>query len=685
MSQTADLELSIHRQDQQQSYAVDFRYTDNDPDNQTDVRLGARQQALVTIDIPALYEMIQTGDFFAYSKALTQSFFASEALRTAFAQIRATTERAGAALRIRLMIGPSAMELYALRWETLLDPQSEQSLATDHTVYFSRYLSSMDWRPVRLQARGELRALAAIAAPAGLEAYKLASVDREKELETIKRGLGEINLLTLERGALNEIIAALIAAPIDILYLVAHGTLTEKNEPILWLEDEQGRIQRINGNELVTRLRELENRPRLVVLISCQSAGAGKSSGDVLSALGPRLAEAGIPAVLAMQGNIRMDTIAKFMPVFFNELQKDGRIDRALNVARGQIRDQPDWWMPVLFMRLKSGRLWYTPGESMDGRAYEQWPALIRVIQKARCTPVLGPGLTEPLMGSLRDIARRWAEKFKYPMASHECESFTQVAQFLSVSQPSQGFVFDELEEYLRGYLRTTHQRILPVGLLQGKASLDELVNAIGAVQRKQNPLEAHLVLAQLPLSVYITANADELLEEALRAQNRKPQSVVCPWNEEIDATPMGNVDIDHPLVFHFFGRWSQPESLVLTEDDYFRFLIGVTGNQDIIPEVVGKALTNAGMLFMGFQADEWSFRALFHTILARPGGYLRAKNAQVAAQLEPEDDRLLEPQRARKYLEKYLYDTRNEKIEIYWGSPQEFAAALWQKWQAGS
>jgi hypothetical protein len=285
----------------------------------------------------------------------------------------------------------------------------------------------------------------------------------------------------------------------------------------------------------------------------------------------------------------------------------------------------------------------------------------------------------------MRDIARDWAEKFKYPLAHHERESFPQVAQFLSVSQPAQGFVFAEFEKYLRGSLRARYQRILPVGLLEGQPSLDLLVNAIGAAQRQQNPLDAHRVLAQLPLPVYITANADELLEEALRDEKRKPQSVICQWNEEIDSTPIGDVDLEHPLVFHVFGRWSQPESLVLTEDDYFRFLIGVTRNQDILPAVVGKSLTKAGMLFMGFQADEWAFRALFHIILARDGGHFRSKYAQVAAQLEPEDDRLLEPQRARKHLEKYLYSIQNEKIEIYWGSPQEFAAALWQKWQAGN
>ena len=33
--------------------------------------------------------------------------------------------------------------------------------------------------------------------------------------------------------------------------------------------------ERVAGQELVTRIQELEDRPRLVVLVSCQSAGAG--------------------------------------------------------------------------------------------------------------------------------------------------------------------------------------------------------------------------------------------------------------------------------------------------------------------------------------------------------------------------------------------------------------------------
>ena len=152
----------------------------------------------------------------------------------------------------------------------------------------------------------------------------------------------------------------------DILYLVCHGTLSN-DEPYLWLEDEDGKAAITPGQDLVTRLHALDQRPRLVVLASCQSAGS-PTQGDALTALGPRLVQAGIPAVLAMQGNISLQTLAGFMPVFFKQIQQEGLVDQAAAVARSAVQDRPDHWMPALFMRLKSGlhlvctRLWERAG-----------------------------------------------------------------------------------------------------------------------------------------------------------------------------------------------------------------------------------------------------------------------------------------------------------------------------------
>ena len=154
----------------------------------------------------------------------------------------------------------------------------------------------------------------------------------------------------------------------DILYLVAHGRLID-GEPYLFLENEEGAVARVPGRELAARIHDLADRPRLAVLVSCQSAGTGAAApaeeSAPLAALGPRLAEAGVPAVIAMQGDITMKTAAAFMPVFFRELRRDGLADRAMAVARGTVRDRPDWWMPVLFSRLKSGRIWDTEPETV--------------------------------------------------------------------------------------------------------------------------------------------------------------------------------------------------------------------------------------------------------------------------------------------------------------------------------
>ena len=55
------------------------------------------------------------------------------------------------------------------------------------------------------------------------------------------------------------------------------------------------------------------------------------------------------------------------MPAFFRALAKEGgQIDRAMGVARDRAAnaDCDDYWMPALFMRLRTGRLWYVPGLS---------------------------------------------------------------------------------------------------------------------------------------------------------------------------------------------------------------------------------------------------------------------------------------------------------------------------------
>jgi hypothetical protein len=381
-----------------------------------------------------------------------------------------------------------------------------------------------------------------------------------------------------------------------------------------------------------------------------------------------------------------METVAKFMPVFFEELQRDGQIDRALAVARGAVRHRPDFWMPALFMRLKSGRIWYVPGFSDDRQGFEKWPALLRSIRRGQCTPIIGPGFYESMFGSPRDIAQRWSEAYHYPMAPHERESLPQVAQYLTINQYKQA-PYDELEEYLEAEIQDRYQEILPPELKQGRAPLDKLIEAVGAHRREQNALDPYNVLAQLPLPIYITTNPGNLMAASLAEAGKDPQVVLCPWNEYIeqvesiyDREPDYFPTPERPLVYHLFGRISEPDSVVLTEDDYFDYLIGVTSNKDLIPSAVRRALADTALLFLGFQMDEWNFRVLFRSILSQQGGGRRDRYAHIAAQIEPEEGRILEPERARRYLEKYF--AKGADISLFWGSADDFLNELHQRWK---
>jgi hypothetical protein len=679
MSIYADLELGLHRHDEH-AYAVEIRF--NLPDNEAEIHLPGLH--LAHFNLEALRNLIF--DPPAYAALLTESLFADVDVLAAFSRAFGSAMSSSAILRLRLLIGPSAPELHGLLWELLREPSDHSAICTNQNILFSRYLSSFDWRPVRLRPKKDLRALVAIADPIDLDEYSLAPVKAQEELERARTNLSPMPVSDLRKATLSAILDCMQDGSFDILYLVAHGMLF-KERPMLFLCNSEGKVARIPGSEMVDRLKDLQQKPRLIVLASCQSAGrAGSIEQDcpasALSALGPRLAEAGVPAVLAMQGNITMKTVEKFMPVFFRELQRDGQIDRAVTAARTAILHHFDYWMPALFMRLKHGRIWYVPGFRDERPGLEKMPALINRISKGQCTPILGPGLAEPLLGSHREIAVRWSERFHYPMAPHERESLPQVAQFLSINQ-DHGFPYSELEKHMKSELVQKYAADLPP---QSRATLDEMIIAAGARHRKRNPMDAYTILAQLPLPIFITTNQHNLLAAALYEAGKHPEVVICPWNEDAemiesvyDREPDYRPTPDRPLVYHLFGRLDKPYSVVLTEDDYFDYLIGVTNNRNLIPRVIGRALTDSALLFLGFQLDEWNFRVLFRSILSKEGGRRRREYAHVAAQIEPEEGRFLESEAARAYLEKYF--SKDASINIFWGSAEDFLQQLWSEY----
>lgn len=707
----ADLEITLRRRDET-SYDLDLRFSR--PDSEADPRL-LKQPALIRLDVKALRQHHLNDE--DYGQALADQLFASGEVRAAFNKVRHYARSQNAPLRVRLFIDPGAVELHSLRWETLRDPDNPAStLFTSDLYYFSRYLSSFDWLPIRPRAKNDLTALVVIANPLNLDSTKLAPLDVPGELNRAKAGLGrmQVSVLALVNDPTQFIGVKFVGQPTllqiqehlrqdyDILYLVCHGALAE-NEPLLWLEDEAGQAAVISGRELVVRLQELQQRPRLVVLASCQSAGSGdqRRSNDQgsLAALGPRLAEIGIPAVLAMQGNISMKTVEQFMPKFFAGLQEDGQIDRAMALARGAVRDRFDWWMPVLFMRLKSGRLWYTPTFAGSGDKLDKWEGMLDSIFNEECTPILGPGLTEPLFGERQKMAYDLAEEYGFPLASYDRDDLPQVGQYIAVTREKSmllprefmGRMFQSCSQRYADILPDSLRALADKNKLPEKkliTALNELTQVVGDYRRQQPQLlDAVSLLARLPFPIYITTDPTNLLVEALIAAGKQPHLELCRWHTDrfkdipsiYDETPKYWPDPDHPLVYHLFGHINWPATLVLTEDDYFDYLIGLTSHTDLIPKAVRAALVDKALLFLGFKLDDWNFRVLFRSIMSREGRDLLTEHPHIAAQVTPDEDRLLAPDRACRYLETYFQ--RNAHISIYWGSSQDFITDLHPRW----
>lgn len=663
-----------------------------------------------------------------YGRLLKEAIFNQENLRAFYRQCISSTGEANQALRPRVLIDRSALELHNLRWETLRDLDDQAFLSGDPNQPFSRFLSTSDWRRVELRSHGDLRALVMVANPAelgrglSLGGHALTAVDVKGEVE---RAIQSLRTTPLERGiqetpqikvlgdyvpaeqqnfpaerATLENLAEHLREGYDILYLVAHGAMLPDDpanpasplRPYLLLEKEDGTYDRRPGKDLVDVISglSLTRRPRLVVLVSCQSGGQGKvpdgpadeeeRSYDqgILGALGPRLAEAGVPAVIAMQDNIKMTSVAQFMPVFFSELFNSGQVDKAMAVARQALlqADASDWWVPVLYLRLLGGMLWYKPG-FMKKEDFEGWPGIINSLEEQACVPILGFGLLEPMIGNAREIARAWAEEAGYPLAPHNQDDLTQVAQYLAIEQKP-AYPRSQLLKYIRAKLIEEYHLDAAEN---EKRPLDELIAVIGA-QILENPRHPYNILARLPVKVYINANPDNLLEIALLANHRTPTVMYSRWNKSLEdgatieaSNRLVEISVEQPLIYHLFGKVGLPKSLVLTEDDYFEYMMWVNnpGAKIPLPDPIKTAWRDDALLLLGFQMGDWNFRALFRSILYGDRRQSIRDYPSVAVQFQPGDG-YLNVDNARRYLADAF---KNDRVDIYWGSGEDFLTEL--------
>jgi|HubBroStandDraft_2_1064218.scaffolds.fasta_scaffold00415_10 hypothetical protein len=706
MPDSIDLEFYLFPAVGEDSYHLEARVTDPYGPSLIDPVLET-----INVRMNLLEGCRRKGDWKEYGRVLSDDIFRANQ-NTALqiyedALARATKNKT--TVRFRLAIAEGAQELQPLVWELLRDPNSleaisDSTLATNPAVLFSRTITGGRSREISLRQKFQIRPLVFIANPKLLEGFGLPSVDVHEQVKVAEEALRGLYPTIIASSEQNPGLAAFknlfayLDDGYDVLYLVCHGRLDtadpERIDTILYFEDPSGNADLVRGSQFIEQFDRLAVPPNLVLLISCQGAGnptASKSDADrVAASLGPRLVKAGVPAILAMQGNLLMSSSVPFVRKLLTKISDEGIIDGAVSEARQQIEKKSDSFAPVLFHRLRSGRLWYGIDSPLEREQKINWDVLRDSVRVGNGTIIIGSGLIEPYIGSQAEIAARLAIKSNYQFAEKSSQDLALVSQYIEKVAGRDALERDYLQECLRQVRRACGNG---PGKLPSAAAVDSmtkellqaeiarLIHDVWQDRIKNDRFEPYKVLARSPFKAYISTNPDALMEEALKASERiKGTNVSLPILRSGRNGPSEQTDLvkptkDKPLLAYIYGSFNDLDQLVLAEDDYFEYLHKMEQGPNDFVTLINNIYVGSSLIFLGFRLHEWDFRILFRRLKQIRSWSKHTNFPHIAVQIDPSSaGGNPAPAKIRKYLTSFLDSSR---FEIFEGSSGQFVRHL--------
>ncbi|MCA9178968.1 MAG: SIR2 family protein [Planctomycetales bacterium] len=278
----------------------------------------------------------------------------------------------------------------------------------------------------------------------------------------------------------------------------------------------------------------------------------------------------------------------------------------------------------------------------------ETWKLVIDRLNRGVITPFLGAGACYGALPTGGELAEEMATQAAYTLG--DPRNLLEVSQYLSVTVDP---LFPKEQ---------VHRRFFGA-----------------APPNFADPTEPHALLAEFPISVYLTTNYDDFMFRALaRNRIRAPIRDFYRWTPALESYPSPLDDTfeahaAHPLVYHLHGMLNlekeDPDpllahSLILTEDDYIRFL----STQHSLPAPVSAAIRQNSCLFIGYRLADWNLRVILQALKTE----LPTRNFAVLP-LWGRDEK--ERDATRSYFDKYYGSALN--IQVYWGTAQEFCQEL--------
>jgi hypothetical protein len=582
------------------------------------------------------------------------------------------------ALRLQICLPKGGAWLSDIAWEALM--VGRELLGSDTRILFSRSIDFTDAEPhsVRVKPKAEFSLLNVAVhgqpntGPGQWEAPFSCAIpanDRASSLVWTQRSY-------FTRAKLQ---AALRSAEV-VCWEVPLGKATHGDAQFA-LPDAMGSLKAQSVSDVGAMLRELgPDQPTVFILPPLPSWNLLLSSS-----LAFELANAGVPIVIATAGTISNADWDSVLRILLEDLWNYDYIDAA--VLRARIEARRRGFSLIVYVRVKSGRLWYEPGFSdLVGNKIDSQTAVAKIataFARSETAPVacIGPSFSEVLAVSRNSVARTLAQKYAFSLSERDRGDLGLVAEYIQMSVPAARADGASKREHVSAFVEEMRRHILEDPEIFPPAVSAQLADApIAEVVAKATMHSAVAsefeLLGRLKCRLYLTVYFHDLIERAIVAANRGCTSTRFVSTSQGQSERVATPNLSAPAVYHCFGDFGHPDELLISHSDYFDLLAEHVSRSQGSTQMVASLLASSSLLIMGFSPSSFELRLLLSIIKRYQGIALSGRNVHVAVQIDPEDDHIVDNDRVKGYLRGMLSPLGDE-IYIYWGSPRSFLNLL--------
>jgi hypothetical protein len=266
------------------------------------------------------------------------------------------------------------------------------------------------------------------------------------------------------------------------------------------------------------------------------------------------------------------------------------------------------------------------------GLSKDDWELIVPRIDAGKCVAFLGAGAN--VVPSGQNGLPLGAQ-----VAAQLVEALTgvKVGEFDDIASMKPYTALRDYRELLRLGLYDLPRVAFYVELRRDPAFLiQQLRMILDDAGRKPSPVLR--TLARLPFHLIVTTNYDNLMERALDHVGVEYRRIIQPIGGFDEKTRRDLNDEladwgDRLILYKIHGSLlhsgadPSTEEVLVTEEDYIRYLTIANVQGRGVPNIVAGMLTASTILFLGYSLEDWDFRTIFKSLIEPLGRHTQFRS----------------------------------------------------------